>query len=168
MGDRYVLGFAPALIFLWDKFCADSSKFLWMKLLAEVLRVYMHAKRSHTHIKYPVVHVSSVDWKQQNNPAHTKSVRIFMLSCTVYERRKQDGKWHPCQSGSHLLQGHSDTISVKLEIFMLACMAIVFLANPLLQIICWSLSSNSQAFPDLAKNAPTPPPPPLPPKAAKL
>ena len=46
-----------------------------MRLQTVVPRVYLHAKRSRTHAKEPVVRVRVCAlWKQQNNPACTKMI----------------------------------------------------------------------------------------------
>ena len=69
MGDRYMLGFMPALRFLRSKFCADSTK----------------APKEHTraHVKDPVAHVRvrRIMKTTHNNPAgpESKSVSLCQI-----------------------------------------------------------------------------------------
>ena len=57
IGDRYVLGFAPALRII----SLDSKSVQTLRQQTEIPSVYTPAKRSHTHVKDPVVHMR-VGW----------------------------------------------------------------------------------------------------------
>ena len=67
----------PPWEFFGVKFCADSTKVLWMRLSKprSPVRIRMQTKKqSHTHIKDPGQSTAELGglWKQQNNPAGTK------------------------------------------------------------------------------------------------
>ena len=69
--------------------CKTSSyllqkSFQWDYKLRSPMCIYMLAKRSHTHVKDPVV-LSEFNgfWKHQNNPSCTKSVRLQSLHNVV-------------------------------------------------------------------------------------
>ena len=92
MGDRYVvLGFAPALRFLWSQIMCR----LYKGPTDEIInlgppRVQAQAKRSHRHVKDNVVRVS-VRWIMETpNPACIKSVRVFtMLKLDTILKKKK-------------------------------------------------------------------------------
>ena len=51
MGDLYVLGFVlvGTLRFLCDKFCATSTKLLWMRLYIYIHKVSLLMQKDHMH-----------------------------------------------------------------------------------------------------------------------
>ena len=59
MGDHYMLYFAPALRLLRSQIVCRpyNCKVFRLRLYTEAPRVNTHAKRSHKHVKDPVVHV---------------------------------------------------------------------------------------------------------------
>ena len=63
-GYRYVLGFAPALRFLRSQILCRLYESPSEEIINRGPRVYTCAKRSHTHVKDPVVHVT-VRWTME-------------------------------------------------------------------------------------------------------
>ena len=63
-GDSYVLCSAPAPRFLRSQNSVQTAKVFCLRPSPQVVRVYKHAKRSHTPVKEPVVHVR-VRWKME-------------------------------------------------------------------------------------------------------
>ena len=61
--------------------------------------MYMHAKKSPTHVTDPVVHVEFGGlWKHQNNPAYAKNVRVLIMLKMKKARRSKSQFWNTADS----------------------------------------------------------------------
>ena len=88
-----MLGFAPALRFRHSQILCRLYKSPSEETINRGPPCVSQAKRSHTHVKDPVVHVGGL-WKHQNNPSCTKMTKWPALWPVVINRSRSETPLH--------------------------------------------------------------------------